>query len=736
VTSEHRDQRLAEAVTRIEVPPRSDTFMSDLLTRLDSVDAESETVALPSDAALASNRRGAGGSRRLWRLAARRKGSLLAAAVLAAALLAVVTLSGVPGVRDTQPPTATAADRLVAAIDAGLARVTSVQGVLVFDAPPVPGTTPPQEALFAATSAGDRLIDVRYKPDLAGAKRQYQAGLRALRKTRASYSKATYLAAVRDLRQQAMVETRTVLVSSTAARTTTWSFYSSDALTGRLARVKVFNLGWNNGLMVPNSMVEAQRVWTLATQLRSLVADNPTIAVTDTTYEGRAAKQVTVQASGGAPAWVATVDTQSGVTLAVRVLTSGSRSASDSAIVAFHIEHLQINQSLPPATFAVERGLHASSGSTAGVGGAPAPKIVVEDLTKGDPARRFYAPGDLARVAPGTEVVPTRVPAGYRLAQLTRYGDDRNRPVLLVYRRGMSEFLVSSYALSGSNYSPSPDTRVAISAFHRMTWPDRSEGDEFVRIKGGVLAGSPAVLYAGTDGHASLIAWTDTREVSLQGDLSRAELLAVAGSLRPLKAGTWGGSPADLASLLAVLGALATGVVTLVVWVAARRRCGGTDRPRGAILFWPLVGLGLVVVGAAMSWHALLHNGTGFAVRGWSEPLGRWVIASAVMAVVCAAWRQLATNRRRTAGAKLSAVLLALAAMAGAVLALAYLPIEARFTVSTANESLSTAPSEIWLVRIFSSQFSPSATTGLFVSILGALFLLVGVVMMRRQNQS
>jgi hypothetical protein len=35
-------------------------------------------------------------------------------------------------------------------------------------------------------------------------------------------------------------------------------------------------------------------------------------------------------------------------------------------------------------------------------------------------------------------------------------------------------------------------------------------------------------------------------------------------------------------------------------------------------------------------------------------------------------------------------------------------------------------------MRIVSSQFSPSAATGLYISIVGALFLLVGVVMMRK----
>ena len=54
----------------------------------------------------------------------------------------------------------------------------------------------------------------------------------------------------------------------------------------------------------------------------------------------------------------------------------------------------------------------------------------------------------------------------------------------------------------------------------------------------------------------------------------------------------------------------------------------------------------------------------------------------------------------------------------------------ARFTVQPAGGT-GDITRESWLLRIVSSQYSPSATIGLYMSIAGALFLLVGVVMLR-----
>ena len=66
-------------------------------------------------------------------------------------------------------------------------------------------------------------------------------------------------------------------------------------------------------------------------------------------------------------------------------------------------------------------------------------------------------------------------------------------------------------------------------------------------------------------------------------------------------------------------------------------------------------------------------------------------------------------------------------------LALVYLPLVARFTVQPPGGT-GDVTRESWLLRIVSSQYSPSATIGLYLSITGALMLLVGVVMLRRNS--
>jgi hypothetical protein len=721
---EYRDRPLGDAIDQIPPIARSESFMSDLLRALEAEDARR---LAPAD--------GAGDKGRLRRLLARRKGSLLAAAALAAALVVIFTLSGVPGMRETQPPPATAADRLVAAIDAGLAKVNTMQGVMVFDPPFRSQSSSLRRALFAATSAGDRLVDLRYKPDWARALRDYRTQLSALRKTKAGYSAAAYRSALKGLKGFLLVTTRSVIVASDAAHTSSYAFFSSDARTRRPVRVKYVELGWSSGLSIPGGYANVGRVWALATYLRSMLADHPDVAVTDTTYEGRPASRVVVQATGGSPAWEAIVDKRFGVTLAVRVFQNGSGRSTSGDIMAFHLERLQINRPLSPATFAIKPDYRSSSTGHAHVAGAP--QVDVLDMTAGSPAVHVFSPAELGRVASAAELVPETVPLGYRLAEVARRGDNR-QSVLLVYRRGMNEFVVWSgsripnYNSSYSGVSHPP----GIAAFDRETWPDVSSfgGNEFVRINGGVLNGAPAVVFAGLGGRALLDAWTDTGEANISGDLSRAEILAIAGSLRPLKGGGWGRTTAGLASLLGVVVALVAAAVTLAAWLVTRRRRELAERPQPGILAWPLIGLALVIAGAGLSWHALLHNGTGYASRGWNEPLGRWVIVLAVMAVITCAWRQLAPRWRGLVRSKFVAVLLATATLAGAALALVYLPLEARFTVWSLNADSPTI--ESWLIRIFSSKFSPSATTGLYVSILGALFLLVGVVMLRRPEQT
>ncbi len=587
--------------------------------------------------------------------------------------------------------------------------------MLVFDRATMASSNPPQEAIFAATASGEQLFDLRYPATRAATLASYHSQLAGLRKFKAKYTKAAYQQALSDLQEQRLMATRSVWTS--AGHDSTLTFFETDALTNRLAKVRYDEMGWNNGFDLPGDDTLVSRVWTLASQLQTLVADGQA-TVGETSYEGRPALLVAVAATKATPAWQAVIDRRYGLTLAVSLLSARPGSESG-AVVGFHLEDLRINRALPASLF-VQRPIERSAT------GAPV-KVMTMDLNPGV-GPRTYAPTALHRVAPGDTVVTAALPSGYALAQIVHFAGDPWW--LLLYRRGLDELLLSSGPLRGQD---SQGSACAISAFHRGTWPDLSEqGDRFVTVAGGVLAGAPAVYDSGL-APDTLAAWNDNRMVYAEGDLSRSDLLDVVNSLRPLQAGSWGRSAADVISLAAVVGALIAALVAAAAWVTVGRRRGDGERPRLQELLWPAVGVVLVIVGAALDWHALVHQPGSFAVRGWSEPLGRWVMALALAALAAAAWQRLVGGSRGRPIARLVATALAAATLSGALLALVYLPVEARFTIAdVAGDAVSAAPPEGWLVRIFSSQFSPSATTGLFVSILGALLLLVGIVMMRK----
>jgi hypothetical protein len=356
------------------------------------------------------------------------------------------------------------------------------------------------------------------------------------------------------------------------------------------------------------------------------------------------------------------------------------------------------------------------------------------DLATGEPAAHYYPPNAKGLAQSRAELAPTTVPPGYRLAEIVRH--TQATPAVLIYRRGMSEFAVDSGPRTGdSGLAVGAAARRGISAFDRRTWPEPFGAyDEFIRIPGGALNGAPAMLYAGVGAPASLYAWTDSQEARINGNLTRSELLTVAGSLRPLRRGFHTTSQASLTATIALLLALLATALTAGAWVLARRRADLHAPPSLGVLAWPLIGLALVIVGAFMTWHALLHNGPAFRVSGWDEPLGRGVAALALTAVCTAAWWLFARPGARV-WLKTLAQTLAVLSLAGAALALVYRPPEARFVVPAVgiNAQSGNVADKSLLLRIVDSQFAPSATTGLYVSLLGALVLLVGVLMMRRR---
>ena len=154
------------------------------------------------------------------------------------------------------------------------------------------------------------------------------------------------------------------------------------------------------------------------------------------------------------------------------------------------------------------------------------------EVMRSDEGFRRVSVDQVAGIVGYAPLVPARVPAGYDLAEVavaTEAGptgtDGGNPPsrmvVSLSYRRGLDQLLVTT-RLAGAG-----------------TWSDplaSGEGlvdrPERIRLDTGALAGVDAELVLSPRGIPHVWAVTDRLVVTVSGDLSRTELLAVAGSLR------------------------------------------------------------------------------------------------------------------------------------------------------------------------------------------------------------
>jgi len=653
------------------------------------------------------------------------------ALTLTAIAVATLTLVCAAAVTAWLSAAASPASAAQAPIDAGLAQVTSLRGILVLD-PPYSNTSRYGRMAwtsFAATSAGDRKADVHYEVDWAAASRAYRAGLADLHKHKASYRAADYARQLAELRMQFAAPTRTLWVQNASARTATWVFFSSDPLTRRPVRARYIDLPFSAGLPPTPDRTESWRVWELATELRAEMAEQPGIVVTDAVVRSRPGYRVAVPANGDAAPWSALVDKASGLTVAVTATGEGQGTVRS----PFHLTGLQVNEPLPPGTFAVRPDYRVLAHPPG------APTVATMDAAPDAGEDQWFPAAGLRSVAQASQLVPARVPPGFELRLVRRYAQKSGGPAFLslVYRRGMSTLVTWSGPRQGNAISDDGGAfrTDGIAAFDRATWPALggflADVDSIGTVTGGALSGAPAATLVAIGAPAQLQAWTARDEAGVGGDVTRAELLGVAGSLEPSRPGAWHQPMTGFFSWIAVVAAAVAAAATAWAWVRRRRDAAPSTRPSLSILTWPLAGLAVMVAGACFEWHALLHNGPAWGMRGWDEPLGRWVMAAALTAVVCAAWVQLADAARRRQAAKTGALFLSAAALAGAVLALVYLPAVARFTVYPGDGS--DPGGEAWLTRIVSSRYSPSATVGLYVSVVGALLLFVGALLLRRR---
>jgi hypothetical protein len=154
------------------------------------------------------------------------------------------------------------------------------------------------------------------------------------------------------------------------------------------------------------------------------------------------------------------------------------------------------------------------------------------EVMQSDDGFRRVALSDVAGAVGYAPLVPTRVPDGFRLAEVAVAADAAptgagggNPPsrsvVSLAYRRGLDRIVVTTRRPGDG----------------RWTDPLRSDAGfadhpEPVALDAGALAGALGQVVLSPHGIPHLWAQTDGLVVTVAGDLSRAELVAVAGALR------------------------------------------------------------------------------------------------------------------------------------------------------------------------------------------------------------
>ena len=201
-----------------------------------------------------------------------------------------------------------------------------------------------------------------------------------------------------------------------------------------------------------------------------------------------------------------TLDRATGFPLHV-LATLGGRFRSE-----LRLERLVLDTPLAPGTFSVSFPRHA-------------------EVLRTDSGFGNVDLDDAVKVGGYKPLVPARVPDGFRLALVAaarradRTGPGQANPpsrgvVSLSYRRGLQQIIIST-RLRGHGRWRDP---FAVQGLLRKA--------ERVRLNGGALAGSTAEVVVDPRAVPHLWAVTNRLVVTVSGDLSRAELIAVAEALR------------------------------------------------------------------------------------------------------------------------------------------------------------------------------------------------------------
>ena len=403
-----------------------------------------------------------------------------ALATIAAAVVAAiaVTWTGLPGLGASAPPAATA-DTVLRSVQQALAGLTSIRGDVVEYGSVRGRPYAHKVGSFAFTSEGDyRIVQT-------------------------------------DLRTVYTYDSR----SGVAYR---YTLQDGQVAYGEVAR----HLPDPGPFFSPWMGVSQVLDRSVAAYARAVIGDlDPDVPAIPIRYEGRTAWQITVPAplvgGGQNGSTRIVVDAASGYPLVVE------RWSADDEVSGTRIEKLRVGGAIGRGLFSVRPEVATRL--------VPLSERYVR-LTE-DGARRLAAEVPFSPLAPGW------LPRGYVLGGITgavngavmgRYtaasspGSTDSVTVVFTYRRGFDRFcVVSRWRRSNPPGSDDPFDEDAVASTAVRT-----------TLTEGALAGSPARLVLGLPDWPHLYASTGADRhvsVSVAGDLTRAELLRIAASLRPLQ---------------------------------------------------------------------------------------------------------------------------------------------------------------------------------------------------------
>ena len=610
--------------------------------------------------------------RRLWL-----RPALAGVAAAAACAVLALALAGLPGTTEVGPQPAGAVGRLLAAVDAGLAKVRTLQGVIVT----TDARGRAQLARFAATAAGDEYVDqpVTEPPAVVRVRRRtYRRDLADMRAGRQPWDR-------RQLRADRAVVVRRQWAGDAGARVSTDRAWCVDAFTGRPVGIgysrEVNSDGRSLGMPEPVGPDPAN-VWGLSSAVRVAIADAPDeVTLSDTAYEGRPATRALIGVAGRR--WVATIDKQFGLVLAFAPADGTTGGTRANPYVAFRLADLRVNAPIArkrftvPAVFSLDASFKPIS------------------LGRHDQAAYTYdedyvtaAVPRVVRSAGMPVLVPARVPRGYRLWPLaTDYGTT----VTLSYVQGIGTVQVEE---SDREQYPTAD---------RATWVDMESGalpstpGLVTETRGGALDGWPMRIRVPQLGDPKSADWwnagvdggADTPAVSLRGVLTRSQFLGMISSMRPYGGWSLVERPAyqyGRLLLAIVMGLVIAAVAIEIVGAVRARRERRARRGLRTAELLALSGCVAIAVSLWLPWYRLesASRHVDYALRGGSIRFAVAALACASGAAIVALLRAAMGGWRLPAREPVLLAVFALFALALLVDVRLVQPDQARFTLGDA----------------------------------------------------